>query len=197
MRKLIVANLMSLDGYIAGPGGALFSRTGHLLLPMDDAVFNTYNLARAREADTLLFGRITFEMFQAHWPKSTNDPDPIQREIAGINNSLHRMVVSDTLHHGPDDDWSDAEIVRRANAHARIAELKAGPGRDILMFGSHVLWNDLLAAGLVDELHMMVGAVLLGEGVPAFETTAHRSLRLADTLTFADSSTIVLKYEPA
>jgi hypothetical protein len=68
--------------------------------------------------------------------------------------------------------------VRRADAHAEVA-------------GSHVLWNDLLATGLVDELHFMIGA---GEGVRAFETRPPGSLRLLDTRTFDGSSLLLARY---
>ncbi len=195
MRKLIAASMVSLDGYIAGPGGALFDRDGYPYLPMEGPVFSAYNLGVLREAGTLLLGRVTYEMFRAHWPHSLEDPDATQRELAAINDSIHRIVVSDTLAHQPDDDWTDTEIVRIADARGRIAELKRGDGGPIVMFGSHVLWNDLLAAGLLDELHLLVGAVLLGEGVPAFEAAGRASLRLAETRRFEGSSTVLLRYE--
>ena len=67
-------------------------------------------------------------------------------------------------------------------------------GREILIFGSHVLWNDLLAHGLVDELHFMIGAGVIGEGVPAFEARPPNSLRLLDTRTFAGSSLLLARY---
>jgi dihydrofolate reductase len=63
-----------------------------------------------------------------------------------------------------------------------------------LIFGSHVLWNDLLAAGLVDELHLMIGAGVVGEGVRAFETRPQGSLRLLDTRAFDGSSLILARY---
>ena len=86
------------------------------------------------------------------------------------------------------------ELVRRASAHAEVAALKAGSGRDILVFGSHVLWNDLLAVGLVDELHLMIGPGVLRDGVPAFESPVRGSLRLTDTRRFEGSSLLLVRY---
>ena len=62
------------------------------------------------------------------------------------------------------------------------------------MFGSHFLWNDLLASGLVDELHLMIGAGVVGEGVRAFETRPPGSLRLLDTRIFDGSSLMLTRY---
>jgi dihydrofolate reductase len=67
-------------------------------------------------------------------------------------------------------------------------------GRGLLIFGSHLLWNDLLAAGLVDELHLMIGAGLVDEGVRAFETRPPDSLRLLSTRTFDGSSLLLARY---
>ena len=84
--------------------------------------------------------------------------------------------------------------MRRADAHRQIAELKQGSGREILMFGSRTLWNDLLAAGLVDELHLMVGAVVLGAGTPVFGSALPASLRLLATRRWEGSSNLLLQY---
>jgi dihydrofolate reductase len=67
-------------------------------------------------------------------------------------------------------------------------------GREILIFGSHVLWNDLLAKGLVDELHLMIGPGVVGEGVRAFEMPPPGSLRLLDTRIFDGSSLLLTRY---
>ncbi len=103
-------------------------------------------------------------------------------------------MVSDSLKHDEVDAWGPTRVVRRADAHAEVATLKHGPGRDILMFGSYLLWNDLLTAGLVDELHLMIGAGVVGEGVRAFETRPPGSLRLLDTRTFHGSSLLLARY---
>lgn len=80
MRKLIVTNIVSLDGYFEGPGGNVMA------LPMDGA-FDTYNAERLRAADTLLLGRRTFEMFQGFWPTVADNPafGPVQQEISRLD----------------------------------------------------------------------------------------------------------------
>ena len=74
-----------------------------------------------------------------------------------------------------------------------IAELKRGEGREILVFGSHVLWNDLLTAGLVDELHLMIGSAVVGDGVPMF-TGPRTELRLLDARVLDGSQLILATY---
>jgi dihydrofolate reductase len=83
--------------------------------------------------------------------------------------------------------------VRRADAHQAVADLKASEGRDILVFGSHVLWNELLTAGLVDELHLMIGSAFLGEGIPVF-AGERTELRLLDVRRLDDSQLILARY---
>jgi dihydrofolate reductase len=189
MRKLIVTNIVSLDGYYEGPGNNV------LALPMD-GTFDTYNVERLRAADTLLLGATTYHLFRNFWPGMATHPDAndTHRELATLENAIDKVVVSDTITTDDTDPWRDTtRIVRRADAHQHIAALKDQPGRDILVFGSHVLWNDLLAADLVDELHLIVGAVALGGGTPAF-TAPHTGLRLLDTRPFDGSTNALLRY---
>lgn len=67
-------------------------------------------------------------------------------------------------------------------------------GRDILVFGSHIMWNDLLANGLVDEMHLMIGAGIVGGGTRAFETKLSATLRLIDTVTWEGSNPVLLRF---
>ena len=104
------------------------------------------------------------------------------------------MVVSDSL--SPDDlaGWGESELVRRAAAHHAVRRLKAQDGADILVFGSVPVWNDLLAAGLVDELHVMVGNGVLGDGVPAFPVGLPERLPLQATRRLEGSDIVLLVY---
>jgi dihydrofolate reductase len=199
MRKLVVSTIMSLDGYVEGRGGNVMA------LPMD-GFFDAHNLQRLRSADTLLLGRNTYLGLKDFWSAVADDPavsfvvaaDPavaeLHRETGQRNNQMRKVVVSNSL--TPDDTapWTDTTtIMPRADAHAAITALKAEPGRDILVFGSRTLWNDLLAADLVDELYLMVGATVLGGGTPAFQAAAP-ALELLETQRHDGSDNVLLHY---
>jgi dihydrofolate reductase len=205
MRNLIVSNAMSLDGYYTGPDGNV------MVLELDPA-FDAYNAERLRAADTLLLGRRSFEGFKSFWPSVAEDPDPkwsdAHREISRRDNEIDKLVVSDSLTADDTKPWRQStRIVKRRDAHQQIAQLKEQAGNQILVFGSRTLWGDLLAHGLVDELHLMIGPVVVGAGTPAFDVpvaSAHRpdrpvasehSLRLIDTRTWDGSGNVLVRYE--
>jgi dihydrofolate reductase len=191
MRKLIICNIMSLDGFYEGPGGNVMD------LPMD-ATSDAYNLERMRAADTLLLGRTTFELFKSYWPSQVDNPEASadNREIAKVHLDIDQVVISDSL---TDDDvvsWRDkTTIVRRADAIDRVSQLKQGDGGELLTFGSRQTWNPLLQAGVVDELHLTVGAKALAGGTPIF-TEGVPELRLLEARRFAGSDNILLRYQP-
>jgi dihydrofolate reductase len=190
MRKLIVTNIVSLDGFIAGPGGNV------LALPMDGR-FDGYNRDRLTTADVLLLGRRTFEMFQGFWPRMADNPEapPVIREISRLNGAMAKVVVSNSLALEQTGAWgSTTRVVRGATAHADIADLKRSGEKDMLVFGSRTLWNELLKAKLVDEVHLMVGAVVLGDGTRAFDAGAEAQLDLIGVERWSDSSNVLLKY---
>ena len=189
MPRLIFSQLVSLDGFCAGPDGDL-SR-----LPMG-AAFDEHNLELLRTAGTLLFGRITFGMFRDYWPAVQRDPaaEPVQAAIAALVGPSPKLVVSDSLRLPPGEPWHDTEVVGRAQAHARIRALKQGSGGDLLAYGSHVLMNDLLAQGLVDELRVLLAPVVLGEGVPTFEAGLPAPLALQEQRRLAGSDIVMLRY---
>jgi dihydrofolate reductase len=192
MRKLIVTNIVSLDGFIAGPGGDVMA------MPMDHA-FDESNVEHMRAADTILVGATTYRGFVGFWPNALEMPDITEAsaEIARIwRDGVDKVVVSDSLTEDETGPWRDStRIVPRAEAHAAVAELKAGEGGDIVVFGSSTLWSDLLAAGLVDELHLMLAPVVLGDGTPAFRDGVTASgLRLTDVRRWDGSENVLLSY---
>jgi dihydrofolate reductase len=190
MRKLVVTMIVSANGCSAGEGDNVMA------LPMDPA-FDSYNLERLQAAGTLLLGRTTYDGFRSYWPTVEHSPqqDDTNKAISRRNNEIQKVVVSDTLTDDETDPWTDTTtIVRRADAHDHLAALKAGDGGDIVMFGSRTLWNDLFRAGLVDEVHLMVGQVVLAGGVPAFEEGSAADLALLDVRRFDDSQNVLLRY---
>ena len=197
MRKVIVSNAMSLDGYYEGPGKNVMALFDYRWDYPTDESFDAYNAERLRAADTLLLGCVSYQGFKGFWPSVADDPDatPIQREISHLNNAIDKVVISDSLTPEEAAPWHNTRIIGRVDAHEQIAELKRQSGKDILVFGSHTLWNDLLTNDLVDELHLMIGPVVLGAGTPLFDGQPAVSLRLIETRMWDDSGNVLVQYE--
>ena len=121
--------------------------------------------------------------------------DAPHREISRLDNAIEKVVVSDSLSPEQTEPWRETtRIIRRVDAHEQLAELKRQSGNESLDFGSHTLWNDLLAHDLVDELHLMIGPIVVGAGTPAFDGKPAASLRLIDTRTWDGSGDVLLRY---
>ena len=190
MRKVIVCNVMSVDGYFAGEGGNVM------------AVFaggppDAYFVERLNAADTLLLGRLSYEGFLGYWPdrQFADDATEDERQVSRRDNEIEKVVISDSLTADQTAPWTETTtIVPRAQAHERVAELKRRPGGDILVFASHVLWNDLFEQGLVDEIHLIVSPVVAGAGVPVFENITPAELELIEVRELEGVQNVVLRY---
>ena len=183
MRKLIIWNLMTLDGYFEGKSP--WDLTYHQLAWGEE--LRAYSLEIGRQADLLVFGRKTYEGMAAHWVDTTEE-----LEIKEYMNAIAKIVVSRTLTHA---DWNNTRVVR--DIVGELTSLKAQPGKDIFVFGSAELADTLLKAGLVDEMRLCIVPVVLGGGNPHFKPAeTPRVFKLLETRPLKTGG-VVLRYAPA
>jgi len=184
MRRIFAFLVSSVDGYYEGPNQEFD-------WPVVDDEFNQFAIEQLGEVDTLIFGRVTYEGMASYWPTPTaeqNDP-----EVTGAMNSLNKIVVSRTL---GEATWANTRLVKD-DVVGELTRLKQRPGKDMVVMGSSNLTVNLLRAGLVDELRIMVMPVVLGDGHSLFRTAEDRiGLKLVSVKPFK-SGNVWLTYQPA
>jgi dihydrofolate reductase len=183
MRKVIVSNLISLDGFIAGPKGEI-DWFGW------DKELESYSKEQLGSMGTILFGRVTYELMAGYWPTAT--ADTIDQIIINAMNNLPKVVFSKTLYKV---EWNNSRLVKD-DIEGEVAGLKRGPGKDIVIYGSGSIVSALAQAGLIDEYRIFVNPVVLGSGKPQFGDINDRiNLKLLSTKTFGNGL-VLLCYEP-
>ncbi len=184
MRNLASFIFVSLDGFYEGPNGELD-------WPIVDEEFNDFAVRQLDQADTLGFGRATYEHMAAYWPTEqakVNDP-----AITSRMNDKEKLVFSTTL---TDVNWPGATLVR-GEATEHIRAIKSAEGKELLVIGSPHLSARLVEARLLDELRVMVFPILLGQGRSLFEDLEDRvSLSLLHVRQF-NSGSLLVTYRPS
>jgi dihydrofolate reductase len=180
MRKLIVSTYTTLDG--------VFDNLGDWHFSAFSPEMGAFAYAQLYEADALLMGRRTYEIFAASWPSITDEEG-----FADRMNSIEKYVVSRTLTRAT---WNNSRIIKGDVVQA-VSGLKDAPGHSILLYGSATLMRALIRANLVDEIRVWVHPFVLGEGARLFENDIRDTpLRLTSTKGF-DSGVVVLSYATA
>jgi dihydrofolate reductase len=171
MRKLIVAEHISLDGVIQAPGGPEEDPSGEFRLggwtvPYADEAIGQDLRDLFSQPFELLLGRRTYEIWAAYWPHVRAG-----HAIADLFNSVPKHVAT----HRPDTlEWQNSHALEGDLADA-IGALKQQDGANLLTWGSSDMVRQLLAAGLVDELRLMIYPVVLGRGKHLFGNNAKPS----------------------
>jgi dihydrofolate reductase len=183
MRKLIVAEHISLDGVIQAPGGPEEDpsgefRLGGWMVPYADEAIRAELQDLFSQSFELLLGRRTYEIWAAYWPHVRADSG---NPIAPLFNSVPKHVAT---HRSDRLDWQNSHALKGDLANA-VRALKQQGGANLLTWGSGDMVHQLLAAGLVDELRLMIYPVVLGRGKRLFDNNAQPS---AFTLAHSNST---------
>ena len=191
MRKIILFMTLSLDGYFEGPNHDLSWHN------VDDE-FNKFAIEQLKETGLILFGRRTYQLMEAFWPKAVNDPamSKDNLEIADLINNANKIVFSRTLDKVQEtENWKNVRLIHEFEPE-EIKRLKKQPGKGIGVGGSDLALS-FIKAGLIDEFRFMVNPVVIGKGTPIFKGLRSKlNLDLMKTRTF-DSGNVLSYYEPA
>jgi dihydrofolate reductase len=184
MARLIMWNLMTLDGFVEGPGKDI---SWHNDVWGDE--LEKLSIAQLNEAGALLFGRVTYQLMANYWPTASGEPG----EVADFMNRMPKYVFSRTLTRS---DWNNVRFFAGDVANT-VERLKRETAKDIFLFGSADLAASLIPQGLIDEFRIGVSPHILGGGTPLFKTSATaQKLKLLDAKSFS-TGIVVLRYQPA
>ncbi len=186
MRNLVLFMHQSLDGFVAGPKGEMD------WIKVDDDLFS-YPDTLTKNADTALYGRVTYQMMDAYWPTAADQADASAHDISHSRwyNQVEKIVVSETLTQA---QVKNAKLIS-TNLVEEVKKLKALKGKTIIMFGSPGTAQSLIAEKLIDDFWLFVNPILLGEGIPLFPNLKDRSkLELKWSKTFS-SGIVGLHYK--
>jgi dihydrofolate reductase len=186
MRRLVVFNQVSLDGYFVDAHGDM--RWAYA--DPADAEWNAFVAGNAKGGGVLLFGRKTYEMMASFWPTpAAAQASPV---VAERMNALPKVVFSRTLDRAT---WKNTTLVR-GDLASEVRRMKSEPGEGMAILGSGTVVSQLTGHGLIDEYQIVVVPIVLGRGRTMFEGVERQTrLRLTNTRRFGNGN-VLLCYEP-
>ena len=183
MRKIIVYNLVTVDGYFAGPNGEIDWHNY-------DEEMSAHSTEQMKTLGTLIFGETTYELMAGYWPT----PEGIKSEpvVAEILNTIPKIVFSKTMQDVKDGPvWKNVRVFHEINSE-EIIKLKKQEGKDIAIFGSGTIVQQLTNLGLIDEYRLVVNPLILGSGKLLFKDINNKiNLELLSTKTFKNGNVLL------
>lgn len=181
MRKLIMWNIISLDGYFEG--NEKWDLPFHLRIWGPE--LEKFSIDQLNDMDYLVFGRVTWAGMAEHWKKETG-------EIARLMNAMPKLVASNSLVLA---DWNQSTILS-GDVASEISRIKKMEGKDMYVFGSADLSETLIREDIFDEYRIGIAPVVLGSGNPLFRTDAlPKNLSLVSSWTL-ETGGVILTYRP-
>lgn len=182
MRKVIAAEHITLDGLFAGPSGEI-----DFFKPQNEEMAK-YAINQLVTTDTILFGRVTYEMMASYWTSaSAPAEDPI---LIDKMNNLPKIVFSRTLERA---EWTNSRLIKD-NIAEEIQKMKQQPGKNMVILGSGSIVSAFINLGLIDEYQLFVNPIVLGKGKPLFKGLNDRhGVTLTNTKTFSNG-VVLLHY---
>ncbi len=184
MRKLVLSMHVSIDGFATGPNKEMD------WIHVDNEIFD-YAGNMTNDADTALYGRVTYELMESYWPTAANKSNASDHDIQHSRwyNKVNKIVLSRTLKN------SNSKVTFLSdNIVEQVSKVKEQPGKNIQIFGSPSACHTLIQNNLIDDFWLFVNPILVGGGTPVFpELKEKQKLRLLSTKAFS-SGVILLHY---
>lgn len=191
MRRIVMINWVSVDGFFAGSNGEI---DWILRDPEVDKALHEpkHGTPPSMGSNTMLLGNTTYTMFENSWPQIANDPNAPEElhKLADEVIGMTKIVFSKTRKEVP---WENSKLIH-GNLIEETKKLKGAEGSDILLFGSGTIVQQLTAAKLIDEYLIVITPVILGKGKPLFGDVEKTNLCLVATRSFK-SGNVLLRYE--
>jgi len=187
MRKITMLNWMSVDGYYADSNGGIDWMQEDI--DVDKYLHGTPN--QDEKPGTVIFGRVTYQLFESVWPKMAADPKApkAMRDTGEQLDQMYKIVFSKTLEQVT---WKNTWLIKGDPAE-ETKKIKNSEGTDIMIFGSGTIVQQLSNAGLIDDYLIVMTPVVLGNGKKLFENVNKINLKLKEAKDFK-SGNVILHY---